>query len=135
MDKIIQFGRQEVGLLRMEIQTALDNIKSKYELSELTLESITYSDNSFTSKIRCKINDFEEIRTDIDENMLFALRYGLPENFINREFKTNGLNYKITRIETRNIKYPIIAICKENERTYKFSVIRIKEILGINEDK
>jgi hypothetical protein len=64
-----------------------------------------------------------------EEYKFFALRNQLPQNLIGQNFLLEGQNFIITRIETRNPKYPIIALCKENNKYYKFSVQRIKELL------
>jgi len=126
---IKQFGREEIAVLRTEMQSALDNIKTKYGLSELILGNITFTSNSLTAKMKARTQNSPDIFSSDDEFKFFSLQHGLPDKLIGCQFKSEGLNYTIIRIETRNSKYPVIAQCKETRKSYKFSVPRIKDLL------
>lgn len=127
--KINQLGKQEIILLRAEIQAALDNIKSRHGMTELTLVGISYNVSSFTAKITGKVKN--DISEDFEktEAKFFAYTHGLPEDFIGYNFIMEGKFFTITHLETKNPKYPVIAKCKTTGRTYKFTVQRIKELL------
>ena len=127
--KIEQFGKEELHFLRVEIQNALDKIKSKYGLSELNLETINFTRSTFNAKIIGAIqvadtNDFE-----MNEVKFFAMRHGLPLNIIGCGFMLNGDIYNILSIEFKNRKFPIIAKCKDHSSSYKFTVTHIKKLL------
>ena len=124
-----QFGRQELGVLRLDIQAALDNIKEKYSLSELTLEGVYFTSTSFNAKISGKTQTFEADLYEKSEALFFALRHGLPENLLESKFTLDGQSFEVSCLEVRNTKYPIIALCKDTGKTFKFSVSQIKKLL------
>ena len=126
------FGRSEIGLLKSEIQSALDKIKQMYGLAELSIGAITFNEFAFSAKIIASLPEhdrFMEIFA-LEESKYFAVQNGLPEDILNKKFVSNGKNHTIIRIETRNLKYPIITHCSEDRKNYKFSVQIIKEILS-----
>jgi hypothetical protein len=56
--------------------------------------------------------------------------YGLKAEDLGREFKTHDQTFIITGLNPRARKMPIQADCKENGRTYKFRVNRVKSLLN-----
>jgi hypothetical protein len=129
--QIKNFGRQEIALLSSEIQSALDGIKRKYGLADLSVGSITFTVFSFTAKITATVPEHQLFTETfaLEESKYFAAQNGLPEDILHKKFVTNGKNHTISRIEPRNPKYPIITQCAEDGRSYKFSVQILKEIL------
>ncbi len=127
--KIRQFGKQEIIILREEIQTALNNVKLKYGISELKLGSINFNTSEFTSKISGKIEDINTANYKNEEAKFFALRNGLPLDFMNSNFILDGSVFTITELVTSRHKYPITAHSNESGKTFKFTASRIKELL------
>jgi hypothetical protein len=127
--KIEQFGKEELHFLRVEIQNALDIIKLRYKLSELVLQNITFTSSTFTAKINGAIQVADANDFVLNEVNFFALRNELPYNLIGCGFMLDGLIFNIIKIEFRNRKFPIIAKCKENDKTYKFTVLHTKHLL------
>ena len=64
----------------------------------------------------------------MDSAKFFAQFHGLPEDIMNREFTTGNKSFRILRIEPRNPKYPIIAICKQDEKLYQFAAEVVKPL-------
>ena len=131
MNSIIikQFDKQSIEMMRTEIQSALDHIKTKYGLSELKLETINYQLSSFSSKISGIVENEEMINYKQNEAKFFAAKNGLPPDFIGSEFAMDRDVFTITHLVTSRPKYPITAHCKENGKTFKFTTQRIKELL------
>ena len=104
--KISQFGKQELAVLRQEIQTSLDNIKSKFGLKELTLGNISFNQLSFSGKIQGNVES--EVLKEIEktEEKFFAFRHGLPENLIGCEFMLENDIFTIIKIESKNPEIP-----------------------------
>lgn len=125
--KIIKFGGIELDVLRKDIQEALNIIKDRYELANLTLEKIYFTAETFEAKILGKINGNDANEVEKAEALFFALRHKLPENLIGTEFDSGGQRFTIKRIETRNTKYPIIAHCSINDKSYKFKVEQVRQ--------
>jgi hypothetical protein len=129
--QIKNFDRHEIAVLHSEIQSALDTIKSKFGLAELSIGSISFNEFSFTAKMTATLpgqRHFAET-FETEEAKYFALQYGLPQDILNKKFVSNGKNHTIIRIEPRNPRYPIITNCDDDGKYYKFSVQIIKEIL------
>ncbi|MEI6047588.1 MAG: hypothetical protein WCS03_01700 [Bacteroidota bacterium] len=129
---IKQFGPQQLDVLRNEIQSAFDAIKSKYGLSKLSLGNISFNLSSFTGKISGEVVNPEKGNYEQYEAEFFAMKHGLPQDFIGSEFLMESSVYKITHIVTSRPRFPIIAHCDENGKTFKFTVPRIKELLETN---
>ncbi|MBW6479720.1 MAG: hypothetical protein K0B37_09850 [Bacteroidales bacterium] len=126
---IEQFGPQELDILRKEIQSSLDEIKSRHGLSQLSLGTIQFNLSSFNAKVFGKVQNPVTEKYEQNEAIFFATRHGLPHNFIGSEFLLDGSVYTITQLVTSRPKYPITAYCEEDGRTFKFTAQRIKELL------
>src|SRR4030065_189048 len=124
-----QFGPQELDILRKEIQSSLDEIKSRHGLSQLSLVTIRFNLSSFSAKVFGKVQNSMTENYEQNEAIFFATRHGLPHDFIGSEFLLNGSVFTITQLVTSRPKYPIIAHCEEDGRTFKFTTQRIKELL------
>ena len=127
--KIEQFGKQELNFLRLEIQNALDKIKNKYALSELSLGTINYTSSTFNAKINGAVQVADTIDFEMNEVSFFAMRHGLPQNLIECSFNLDGAIFDIINIEFRNPKFPVIAKGRFDGRIFKFTIPRIKELL------
>lgn len=127
--KITKLGRLELDLLNSEIQKSLDLVKEKFGLAELKIHNISYSVDSFDAKISGAIDSKQLDDFIKTEAYFFALNYGLPENLIGTEFVVNHSRYKISRIERKNTKYPIIATCLISKSSFKFSIESVKKAL------
>lgn len=129
---IKQFTRLGISLLSKEIQSSLDIIKAKYGLSELSLGTISFRANSFNAKLFASLpgNKTEVEAFAAEEARYFALQNNLPQDILERSFMLHGKTHTIIRIETRNLKYPVITRCSDDGKEYKFSAGFVKEILG-----
>lgn len=126
---INQLGTWEVTVLRKEIQSAFDEIKSKYGLSQLSLGSIRFDLSSFTAKITGKVQNPLTDNYELSESFFFASVHGLPPDFLGSEFLLDSSVFTITKLITSRPKYPITAYCIDDGRTFKFTPQRIKELL------
>jgi hypothetical protein len=126
---IKQLGPRELTVLRKEIQSAFDEIKSKYGLSQLSVGNIRFDLSSFIAKIIGKIQNPDTETYEQNEAIFFASVHGLPPDFIRSEFLLDDSVFTITKLFISRPKYPITAYCKEDGRTFKFTAHRIKELL------
>lgn len=122
---------KELGLIIDEIQDALDKIKIKYNLKNLAVGNTNYNAFSFTSKVEGEIDSQIEKDFRRSEAEYFAEIHGLPKDFIGLEFTNGGRPFTISHLETRNTKYPIIANCHSDNKSYKFTIDTIKKILNL----
>lgn len=132
--QITLFTRQEISILHKEIKSFLDRLKEDYGLAGLSIDSLNYSPFSFSAKITGTVHEHSAFADTWarEESKYFAVTHGLPEDILQKSFISNGRHYTITRIETRNPKYPIIASCAEDGKSYKFEVLHVKEIIDRN---
>ena len=130
--QINKFDHQEIEVLYSEIQSALEIIKNKYGLAELSIGSISFTMFTFAGKITGAVTEYQDFAESYatEGAKYFAAQNGLPADILNRKFMNNGKNHTIIRIETRNPRYPIITSCAEDGKHYKFSCQVIKEILA-----
>lgn len=69
-----------------------------------------------------KTEQVKDVYTDI------CKRLGFTQNILGMKFNGNSGVYEVVDIKTRNRKYPIIA--KVGNKQFKYSVSRIKELIG-----
>ena len=124
-----QFGRQEIAILRAEIQSALDSIKARYNLKELTLGSINYSMVAFNAKITGKVQNELTMSFEQNEAEFFAKQNDLPLDFLGAKFMLDGDVYTIKELVISRPKFPVLGHCEEKNKYLKFTVQSIKQLL------
>lgn len=129
MDKFERFDRQSIKILIDEIDKALDEIRIKYGLEELVVDSVKADSISLTAKLSGKVSGAHAENFEHNMAVLFAEYNGLPADILKQEFISNGRAYAIIRVEPRNPKYPILARGLLDNLVYKFSVDQVKEAL------
>jgi len=129
MDKLKRFDRQSIAILTEEIDKALNEIRIKYGLEELVVDSVKADNISMTAKVSGRVSG--EHAENFEHNMavLFAEYHSLPADLLKQEFISNGKGYAIIRVELRSPKYPILARGLLDNQVYKFSVNQVKEAL------
>jgi len=136
-EQITLFTRQAVKLISDELDKALEGIREQYGLRELQVESVHFFPDSMTMKIKgtavpgkdSYVTDYREA-----EQRFFLQHNELPETMMAMEFLWGGRLFKVDRIETRNPKYPILATCLDDGKTYKFSVEQVKRVIQATKD-
>ena len=129
MEKIERFDRQSIAILTEEIDKALNEIRIKFGLEELVVNSVKADSISMTAKLSGRVSGDHAENYEYNMAVLFADYNGLPADLLKQEFISNGRGYAIIRIETRNPKYPILARGLLDNLMYKFSVAQVKEAL------
>ena len=128
-DDFKQLGKLQIVALRAEIQSALDSIKTRYNLKELSLGPINYSMVAFNAKITGKVQNEIAISIEQDEAEFFARQNGLPLDFLGAKFMLDGDVYKIKELVVKRPKYPILGHCEEKGKYLKFTTQSIKHYL------
>lgn len=127
-----QFNKVNLEIMRNEIEGALNQIAEKHGLDSLTIRGMTYSreGDRFTTKIEGKISTPESIERNKRQDEELLELFGLPKDTIDRKFNSNGQDFKVIRIDGRKPKFPIIATCFQDGKTYKFPADRVKMLLA-----
>ena len=129
-----EFNRTTLGLLRQQIETALNKIAQDNGLNSLSIGNMSYSpDGKATCKLTATIgnNLVGKNAVNKDTMAMYLQMYGLPEDTIGKEFTSNGRTFKITDVNPNRPKFPISATCIQDGRGYKFPTDQVKFRLGI----
>jgi len=133
--QIEQFNKQTLGVLRNEIQNALNDIAKKHGLSSIDMKNISYNaeGTSFTTKLEART-----LAKSIDPSFLQSQKrlfrmYGLPEDSIGRQFQSGNQTFQITSFDSKKPKFPVLAKLvvggRITERGFKFPIERAKSLL------
>jgi hypothetical protein len=129
---ITKFGRQQVRQVSDEAEAALQAVAEKYGLV-LKRESGRYSANNFTAKFSFAVKAAD----GSDAPASFARQaslLGLPEDCYGKVFQTwGGKSYKVTGINLRARKYPVLGECLRTGKTFKFMSDSVKHGLKMAE--
>lgn len=117
--------------LRSEIEQALLEISKKYNL-EIKAGSGSFSPSNATLKleISSKSTTGEVLTKEAVSFKTNAILFGLKSEDLGKTFRSQGLTFKITGLNTKAHKMPVVASCIENNKTYKFSVDAVKRYLN-----
>jgi hypothetical protein len=117
-------------------KTKANKIKSKIlqflkKIEEEQDVKFSINRSSFSSTTLNLTIDAREIceSSSIDDLKL-SKKYGFSQNVIGMEFSCHRGTFIIESFKTRNRKYPIIAVRKEDGAVYKFHPINVLKYLG-----
>jgi len=120
-----KFDRQNLALIRVDIQKALNEVALKNGLAEIRLGPISFTECDFTTKLSAKTND----RTNSVANKYFEIMFGKP--LLGVSFKYNNQLYTIKDFKTRARKFPIVCSVEGKLGEVSFAESLIKDILKI----
>lgn len=120
--KVQEFNKTNLRQMNAEIESALKQIASKYGL-EVKLGNTRFSKQNASSKFELMtIGDSGNIMTKE------ALDFNRYKNYkdiranLGDSFQFNGNTYTIVGYKARSHKYPILAKCAEDGKTYKLPI-------------
>jgi len=100
---------------------------SKEEDIQMEIRNISISSTDFNAKISAVDKNNPLVETN---NLMMSKRFGFKHNIIGLEFSTGGKVYTVTGFKLANRKYPIIALCTTDGRSYKFSSTTVLKCFG-----
>lgn len=113
-EKISRFNRSNIEEMRDEINRQLAILEKTYGVS-IQLGRIRFTDVSFKASLEAKLTNPDSPSGDSTEEIEFkraCYRVGLKPEHYNQKVKLNGrfagLTGRITRINTRAKKYPVV---------------------------
>tara|TARA_R110000824_G_scaffold6082_6_gene28017 strand:+ start:1589 stop:1954 length:366 start_codon:yes stop_codon:yes gene_type:complete len=113
-----RFTRPTLRALDVEIDAALAVVAEKHGMT-FTRAGGRFSDTTYTPKISFSIVSESGIPADFTRH---ATVIGLSADDFGREFTTYRGVYRITGINLRARKYPVMAECLSTGKRYKFPV-------------
>lgn len=117
------FNRDEVRLIREQIQAALNELGEQLDL-DLKLGSARFL-NTINFKLEVsKIDEDGTVKTKAVTDFAQAYKFGLDPADLYKEFRMNGKMYKVVGLVPRRHKYPVVCEC--DGRKYKISADMVK---------
>lgn len=128
---ISRFDRTVAGQFHKELDSLLRDFAQKNGLTYKP-SSAKFSDDSFSGKF--------EFNTGYVDGMSFnqanwnknCKYYDLTEADFGKNFMSHGKMFKITGINTRNYKMPILATEFYSGKKYKFASSIVKSLINVN---
>lgn len=100
---------------------------SKDEDIQMEIRNISISSTDFNAKVSAVDKNNPLVETN---NLMMSKRFGFKHNIIGLEFSNSGKVYTITGFKLANRKYPIIATCATDGKSYKFSSTSVLKCFG-----
>ncbi len=131
MNKITQFNKENLKSMRDEINANLKELGESYGIS-FKVGNISYSETEFKASLKCTIALNETELADKEKNDFTAncLFFGLSPEDYGKEFVNSGKTFQIKGLKFNSRKYPILAKCLADGKTYKFAEDSIKKLIN-----
>jgi hypothetical protein len=117
----------KINKIQTKINKAISDI-AKEENVSITFGSISFNSAYYTTSMKVKTLENSEKVSNVHTEICKSL--GFTQNIIGMTFEGKNGVYKIYDIKKRNRKYPIIAECLSDGKSYKFSKELIRTKLG-----
>ena len=131
MNKIAQFDKQSLSLLRREIDEALAAIGKKYEIS-LKAGNARYQDTNATFKLELAIMDGDRVVSkEMGSLLMFLSVLGMDEGHLTKQFKLSNKTFVLAGYQSRKRK-PMMIREVATGRLYNASEESVKFALGIS---
>lgn len=116
----------KIKTVQDKIRLAISQIE-KEENVKIEFGSVRYNVAQYSTQMSVKTLE----KTEKVDNVFKSLcaRLGFTQNIIGMKFESMGGIYEIVDIQTKNRKYPIIAVSPKGTR-FKYSVPHIKKLIG-----
>lgn len=117
---------RKIKTIQDKIRLAISQIE-KEENVKIEFSSVRFNVAQYTTQMSVKTLE----KTESVDNVFKSLcaRLGFTQNIIGMKFESTGGIYEIVDIQTKNRKYPIIAVSPKGTR-FKYTVPHIKKLIG-----
>ena len=115
------FTRTELNSFRTDFASAVAKLEKQYKV-EIGIGNISYTDQSFTSKLKVTktvTSTGKRISGAEVEFGNFCKRFGLEPKDFKKKFSYNGSQFELTGFKPRSPKFPIIATKISDGGSYK----------------
>lgn len=129
--KIKSFDKTNLRLLTADIQTALKSVADNYGIS-LTYKGARFSATNVSIKLEGAVigaGGVVETKERKDWKV-YAEMFGLKSAWLDKTFVLAGDQYVISGLATRKSKYPVLAKCVRNNKTFKFPSDTVKALMA-----
>ena len=137
-NRIASFNQSNVEELSRQVQRALEAVAAEHGLV-VQRGNGKFSPGTFTPKF-----SLSTVITVVQDNGTAsptaksvpssftsgAARVGLQPNDFDRSFTSNGRRFRVTGLKLSSYKYPVLALCINDGKTYKFSGDIVRRLLA-----
>lgn len=114
-----KFQKSDLKEIRISINEALAEVVIKFDLSELSIGNIGFSNFEFSCKLTGKLQNEESVKIDEFINTQDSNLLGFNKNIVGEMFTANGKIFVIRKLDLGRPKFPIIAEGPD-KKLYKF---------------
>lgn len=118
---------RKIDKIQTKIKKAIAAIAAEENVS-IAFGSISFNSAYYTTSM--KVTTLEKNEKVSNVHTAICKSLGFTQNILGMTFEGKNGTMKIYDIKTRNRKYPIIAECLQDGRSYKYSKEHIKLKLG-----
>ena len=115
------FTRTELNSFRTDFASAVAKLEKQYKV-EIGIGNISYTDQSFTSKLKVTktvTSDGKKTSSQEVEFNNLCFRFGLKKGDFKKRFSFNGSEFELTGFKPRSPKFPIVATKIGTDQSYK----------------
>jgi hypothetical protein len=122
------FTKPQLQNFRTDFEKTVKELEKKYSV-KIEIGSISYSDNSFHTKMTCT-STTEDGKKIIDTSKfeMYKELFGLKAN-LGDTYTTKGITFTIYDIDDRKSKYPVLTMGSDGKR-YKAPVDYVNHMVG-----
>jgi SprT protein len=118
--------RQFVKVLQMDVTLLLEELGKKHGLQIRTKGAWSFDSHNILFKCEAAVIEGDNAMTSEMRALLAHLSYyGWTVEQIKKPFKIGKKTYKLVGMVARRGKYPLIALCLENNKKYKMSAAQV----------
>lgn len=117
---------RKIKTVQDKIRLAISQIE-KEENVKIEFGSVRFNVAQYTTQMSVKTLEKTESVDNVFKSV--CARLGFTQNIIGMKFESTGGIYEIVDIQTKNRKYPIIAVSPKGTR-FKYTVPHIKKLIG-----
>lgn len=117
---ITQFDKQNLPIVRKALDEALSKVAEQFGLESISLGNMNFSGGEFRSQLTAKVKTAGNPKFEAEQK-LHSSMLGYADNIVGKTFHQNGKTFTVSSLEINRPKYPIVAKCKEDGKSYKFS--------------
>jgi len=128
MQRIAEIDKPALRLLRSEIEAALRPLAEKHGI-DFGTGRCKYTGANATIEVKISVRDAEgNIRTrEAEDYKRLAASCGLKAEWLGAEFTSQGRTLRITGLNPKAVKYPVLARDIADGQGYKFRAEVIKD--------
>ena len=130
------WDREQANAISVEITDAAQAVAARHGLT-VQRRKAHYGDDLEivlrVSKVAVNEAGVNVLSREAQNLNRWALSYGLPEDALGKAFRSGGKAFILTGLDPAKRKYPVLARCEDDGRSYRFTPAHVKGLLMLAE--